>query len=482
MFHFRVLRAERPCGTNNLWLNNQPLFSNWSGINAQGGQLLEAIGETREAGKDFYVSWNITCLFDALLEDEASSQSEDVAQVLKLKIHGLGPEEDDLGFTVSYKQLGAPAILRLSPEVEHLEAANGHAESWRNPSILLGPTSTSWDDTITDDATIISNGGLPEDQSPKVEGPSSGEDSGCRRLQCTLKWTLEQAGDAMRKMGDSLKSGTSHRWSASASDPISHDELDADDSSSDPIPSTHHNTSRNDPSPSHPTSLPNSPTFSPNPIEAPPANPQRTDQVLRAVKITSLILVLVSLCVILAAHLMHPRRRVDRAASREERRNRRLYKSAARRQKWRNWVGKFRRRDRSPTAATWEEKQAALAQRGGTENAEVMHTGIAELRSAHAIVSDLVRAEEGRGVHIPELDGRERRRGRRRGSSLPGYESEESGPPAYDDDKVFVVDRVAFLDGFHYSRAGVEDTPDSSVIETSPRMSMELARSESGKE
>ncbi|KAI4121303.1 MAG: hypothetical protein LQ347_006898 [Umbilicaria vellea] len=482
VFHFRVRPAARPCGTNDLWLNGQPLLSQWNGINAQGVQLIEAAGAVQETIKDFYVSWNITCLFDALLEDGASSHDEDVAQVLKLKIHGLGPDEDDRGFTVSYKQLGAPVILRLSPEVEHLETVDGHAESWRNPSGVRGPASTPGDDTFTDDATTTFNDALHNIELLPTEGPHRENTSGCRGLQRTLKWTLDKAGDAMRKMGNSFKSGTSHYWSAPGGDSISHDELDADDLSSDPIPATHHNTSRNNPSTSFPTSLPTSSTFSPDPIEVSPTNPERTDQILRAVRITSVIIILVSLSVILAAHLMHPRRRVDRAASREERRNRRLYRCAARRQRWRNWVGKFRRRDRSPTADSGEEKQAALAQREGSESAEVMYTGIAELRDAHTMVSDLVRAEEGRGVQVSELAGRERRRGRRRDSSLPGYESEESGPPAYDDDKVFVVDGVAFVDGFHYSRVGVEDTPDSSVIETSPRISMEWARSEGGKE
>lgn len=450
-------------------------------------QLIEAAGPSQEDSQDFYVSWNITCLFDALVEDRASSLGEDVAQVLKLKIHGLGPEEDDLGFTVSYKQLGAPAILRLSPEVEHLEVANGHAESWRNPSILLGPTSAPLDDTIKDDATTAATGGVREPESPCIEGPPSEDASGCRGLQCTFQWTLNKASNALRKMCP-FRSGTStrvHCQSEPVSDSIFHDELDVGDLSSDHLSSTHHNKSRNDPSASFPTSLPTSATFSSTPTEVSPAKPQRTDQVLRAVKVTSLIIILVSLSVILAAHLMHPRRRVDRAASREERRNKRLYRCAARRQKWRNWVGKFRRRDRPPTGGSWGEKHTAdgLTEREGSETAEVMHTGIGELRDAHTIVSDLVRAEEGRGLHISELDGREIRRGRRRGSNLSGYESEESGPPAYDD-KVFVIDGVAFVDGFHYLPAGIgiEDTPDSSVIETSPRISMELARSDSGKE
>ncbi|KAA6407037.1 MAG: hypothetical protein FRX48_09103 [Lasallia pustulata] len=485
VFHFRVLPVERPCGTNDLWLNDQPLFSHWNGITAQGVQLVEAAGASQVASKDFYVSWNITCLFNALREDGASSQGEDVAQVLKLKIHGLGPEEDDLGFTVSYKQLGAPAILRLSPEVEHLEATDGHAESWRNPSVLLDPTYTSWDDTTKDDAIAKSEGRLPGIELLTTEGSPRGDASGCRGLQCTLQWTLAKAGNAMRKMCSSLKPGTSMRPHCSsapaASDSISHDELDVGDMSSDHVPSTHHNTSRNDPSAPFPTSFPTIPASSPTPTEIPPAKAQRTDQILRAVRITSLIIILVSLLVILAAHLMHPRRRADRAASREERRNKRLYRCAARRQKWRNWVGKFRRGD---PAGRWQEKQTALAQRAGSENATVMYAGITELRDAHTVVSDLVRAEEGRGLaDIAELDGRERRRDRRRrrrGSSLPGYESEESGPPAYEvEDKVFVVDGVAVVDGVWFGRAGgVQDTPDSSVVETSPRISMELARSE----
>ena len=446
-------------------------------------QLIEAAAASQENSKDFFVSWNITCLFDALPDDGANSQNDDVAQILKLKIHGLAPEEDDLGFTVSYKQLGSPEILRLSPEVEHLAGAKGNVESWRNPSALLGFTSV--DDPIKEDATTTSNGPLPGTEPLMIEGPTSGDASRCRGLQCTLRRTFNKAGNVMRKMCHSFKSGTPsqfHSMSSPASHSVVHDEFDADKFSSDHIASTHRNTSRNDPSTSLLTSLPTSPSSSSAPTDVPPAKSHRTDQVLRAVKITSLLIILVSLSAILLARLMHPRRRADRAARREERRNKRLYKCAARRQRWRNWVGSFRRAGPSSTAGSWKEKQAAMAIHEGTGEIGAMHTGIAELRDAHIIVNDLIRAEEeGRGLHISELDGRERRGARRRGDSLPGYESDESGPPAYDD-KIFVIDGVAFVDGFQYMPDGIENTPDSSVVETSPRISMEIGRSESGKD
>ena len=104
-----------------------------------------------------------------------------------------------------------------------------------------------------------------------------------------------------------------------------------------------------------------------------------------------------------------------------------------------------------------------------------MHGDFRALRNAHGVVSDLVRAEEGRIMNVHELNGSERR-----GSSetLPRYESEILQPPTYEETSI--DDGV--VDGFQYTPAESEDTPDSSVIDTSPRTSRDGRDSDFGKE
>lgn len=95
----------------------------------------------------------------------------------------------------------------------------------------------------------------------------------------------------------------------------------------------------------------------------------------------------------------------------------------------------------------------------------VMREDIRKLRRARRARNNISAAEQGQSIYICDSDD-SRRRSR---ETLPGYDSESTQPPSYEADVIGRVTRVA--DGFRYSPGDREDTPDSSVISTSPRTS-----------
>ena len=84
------------------------------------------------------VTWEITCLFDTLPTGGANSNGDDVAQVLAFYISSQSASEP-LGFTVSWKQLKHPEIIRLSPTTVNLAVVKAHPEEWRTKTQDLAP-------------------------------------------------------------------------------------------------------------------------------------------------------------------------------------------------------------------------------------------------------------------------------------------------------------------------------------------------------
>lgn len=209
------------------------------------------------------------------------------------------------------------------------------------------------------------------------------------------------------------------------------------------------------------------------------ANPStlRTVQAVRAFQITSVIIIIVALSTFIFVYLFrNPRRRADRAACAEERRRRRLYKRAARQHRWRSWLGRLRGtfvpRHVGPTAETWEEKQFIATETDSPSLSE-MRRELRALRTAHTIVDGIVRAEEGRtdgSSFISRV-----RRVERRTRTYSGSTADSVGPPPYEES-------VTLVDGFQYTPNGTDSTPDSSVIDTSPRTSLYLSNSDSEKD
>ncbi len=159
-----------------------------------------------------------------------------------------------------------------------------------------------------------------------------------------------------------------------------------------------------------------------------------------------------------------------------------MYRRAAQKQAFENWLRsahlkfkafRFRYGFAPQTAISWDEKRTrVIAQEAVLE--EVMADDIRALRNAHRVVSSITAAEEGRHDFVYQSEGSERRRSV---STLPGYESEGSLPPSYDD-AGDGFEGTPVVDGFRYNQVDAEFTSNSSVISTSPRISRDGTNSE----
>ncbi|KAK5190319.1 hypothetical protein LTR96_006332 [Exophiala xenobiotica] len=176
-----------------------------------------------------------------------------------------------------------------------------------------------------------------------------------------------------------------------------------------------------------------------------------------------------------------PRRQAERAARREERRTKKLYRKAACKHKFSTW---WKRYQTKPTDDYEEKRQMILEQEGILE--DVMQNEIRNLQvqSASDFVRDIIRAEEGRvrsdhRGHVYE-NGYSRAYtpaeleagvGSSRLSDIP---PSYSAPPAYEEE---LAGELTVVDGFRYTPSNTDDTPESSVVDCSPRLSFETGRS-----
>lgn len=194
----------------------------------------------------------------------------------------------------------------------------------------------------------------------------------------------------------------------------------------------------------------------------------------RLLKVIGLVLFLFALLIWCILRWTDPRWRADRAARREERRNKRLYKRAARKHKINTWLWKFRLKFNlvSNEVLSWDEKRARVTgQEEVLEN--VMKNDIRALRNAHRVVSDMTAAEEGRTGFDFDAEGSERRRSV---TTLPGYESESSQPPSYEASRSF--ESTTLAGSSILTPADIDSNPDSSVVSTSPRISRDGTNSD----
>ena len=235
---------------------------------------------------------------------------------------------------------------------------------------------------------------------------------------------------------------------------------------------------------------------------------------VRALQVIGAALGISALFVFLKRRCMSMRKRVERAADIEERRNERAYKRAARRalmrKRWDNFVGTiscFRSKE-EPRIEDYEEKRALILQDAfleqdldQAEKGEVMEAEIRELRYAHEIVSSLVRMGEHRydlvtPVNDPPpplvpLPYTPVSRSRASTFTLPSYTSESlpdySSRPGNASSSSSVLGEytppTTDAEGRHSPVSVVSDssartryTPTSSILETSPRPSQETLR------
>ena len=276
---------------------------------------------------------------------------------------------------------------------------------------------------------------------------------------------------------------------------------------------------------------PSPPTPPPNAIPTSGSNFKaalNASQHHRALKWTAIVFILVCIGAVIFSELIgDPRRRVDRAASREERRNRRLYRHAARKEYWRQvwarvgqkimgrldrrfgrsiWMERWRRRGSNAIESglyhvsgirggeypldrsSFDEKGFRIDPSGAEVPAQAGPSDLAneiyDLRYTYAVVDRMVRAEEGHAgdrtaTHAPfrtkatwNRVPRVVHHARRWSSASNKTGSDITAPPPYSEgEDPSLIDVDIRSEGTGKS-VNTDDTPDSSVVGTSPRASL----------
>ena len=478
---FEVLALVKPCGVSNVRLSGQALAQEWDGVEASGSGVITTQSVSGLGIRKLTASWKSSCIFDTVPHDGSNSYGQDVAQVLTFTVDQVDGKDIGAGsgFTVSFKQI-IPEVLRISlvpvPSAGEAESA----EEWRNPPPALRWSSltperkgSSTLATIEDEVTQLRQlkaeakevNRLIKDKKKTIKAlikqdyeSFKAEIRQCDNIRCVIKAMLHKARGAMRVACQRFKHGKHghghhHHHQQHASLPQTSTDAPSSSSPNDQGSSA-----------SHPHLRPH---FLPHELEDEHYH-SPLHRILKALKLCAILLGIVSFFGFILRRCRNPRRRAEYAARREERRTRRLYRRAAYRQRWRDWF--CRRQPRSgPSPGPYDEKRALIIQQESILET-AMQAEIRELRNAHEVVNDMVRAEEGRFIH--ELDG-----GitgvRPRTLSLPDYDSRsESGstePPTYEEQ----MEGASVVDGFQYTPEGTRSTPASSVVDTSPRISLD---------
>ncbi|KAL8712005.1 MAG: hypothetical protein Q9220_003701 [cf. Caloplaca sp. 1 TL-2023] len=439
----QVGSTQEPCGQSDIRLGGQTVSSRWIEDHEIGSGFLDAFGLP-----NILTVWNISCLDDPSISVNGRPDSGDLIQVAQFGIynHNEGRSES-AGFAFSFRSLGRPQLLRVVPTWTAYPDIEAHLDDWRTPSLAVQPQLPG-----SEEINSAPDGDLSQ---PKQKGLKVHFD----HLQNFLGTTFDKA---RQKIGTWCHS---HRPIQSALVPSSGETPSAvqDEVATTTIAGS---------SGTNPHALP---TRSAGPDPAITLSISESSH-YTGLKIFGLVLIISSVCLWIFLQLRDPRRRADIAARCEERRNKRLYRRAARQQKFKRWFCSWRHRNhRCTPVSTWDEKRARVIEQEDVLES-VMKEDILKLRSQHRRESNVNAAEQGRSVYVYDSDD-SRRRSR---ETLPGYESEGTQPPSYDQDVDGSVTRVA--DGFRYINTNREYTPDSSVISTSPRTSRDERDSDYGKD
>jgi hypothetical protein len=205
-----------------------------------------------------------------------------------------------------------------------------------------------------------------------------------------------------------------------------------------------------------------------------------------AIIVLVLLVILSALVIRAIIKFRDPRRRAERAARWEERRTKRLYRKAACKHKWRTfWKNLCTRK---PGTEEYEEKRATLLEQDGLleDDDGGLQKEVRTMQNATDFVRDLVQAEEGRARNVRSgnhyADGFEPAVlggdvGSSRSSDIaPSYKTDVTPPPGYEeefDGEVMVVDGFRYT----YTPSNTDDTSESSIVDCSPRLSLETGRS-----
>lgn len=381
--------------------------------------------------EDLELNWELNCLtgkdWSGVLP--AADSASDSALVLTVTVSNLGDivPRSLTGFTTSFRQYPNFEILRLDVTPAS-PAPVSPADDWRSPPPSLRLGSPARESSITNilDAHLQELDALKaqkkelkqlieaKEQQLKAELEAHGENfqydfSECDSLDCAIQAVSQRVESALKDVYFRI---TSQRWGQTAlsgqSDTPLAASVEMHTSTSDP-PSSVTSPIRI-PSPAHFPWPEESETSSYGsyeklPDERPSPRPYTQERRRRSPILAVLHFILVAFGLIALAGFIRRRcaslrTRTERAANREERRTRRAYRRAARRAAWKNWwnSGWGRRKDQE-RRLDYEEKRSLIQQQ--ESRLEVaMEDEISNLRHAHGVVDELVRAEEGRGTLV----------------------------------------------------------------------------------
>ncbi|KAL8811398.1 MAG: hypothetical protein Q9200_001832 [Gallowayella weberi] len=433
---FQVGFTREACGRSNISLGGQNLPPDWNGFHSAGSGFLDAFPSL----PNILTTWNISCLQHTSPPAIDHREGGDPIQVAQFAFYNRNTgRTETAGFTVSYRSSRTPPeILRIFPVKTEYSDIEANPDIWRTSSIALKPHSVEPVETV----------GRHDVQQVQHVGGA---------LQKSLNLHL---GHLQEFLGTTYQKARHKFISLCPSKKQSQNSLETSPTN---VPSAVQNSISTTPTVqgTNPHSLPTR-SASPEPISTLPT-PLPSNYA--ALKVFGCVLILSSLVIWVFLRLRDPRLQADRAARREERRNKRLYRQAARQHKWKRLFCSWRHRDhRCTPVSTWDEKRARVSEQEEVLE-EIMKEDIRKLRDQHRFEGNISVAEQGRSIYVHDSDDI-RRRSR---ETLPGYESEGTQPPSYETDADGEIRRVA--DGFRYIPADHEDTPDSSVISTSPRIS-----------
>jgi len=459
-FTFQVDGTKKACGESNVLLNGLKLDSEWDGTAAHGRGYLDIYG-----GKE--AQWHISCLFDTIPAHGTNSQGEDVVHVLSL-VFGPSADESQPGFTISYKQKASPAVLRFGSKYYQPGVINrpGFAKKWRTPSVDFDPE-------------ILEN--VQKNDHPAAFGfIGQGQKSLGTNLKALKDSLASEVNKAVKKFCPKHRGGSEAKFIAVSPDRLLEPAPIPTDETNDQMTATTQAHDSTNTAPNHSAAETRSLTYletsKPSATSLTISSlPFRSDQKINILKVFGVVVILSSVFARVCLRCRDPRRRAECLARREERRNKNLYRRAAWQHKVRKWFWNFcLKYGLAPSEVlSWDEKRIRVKQQENILDG-VMTEDIRALRIALGDVSNITAAEEGRNRFAYESERPERSRSV---STLPGYESEGSQPPNYDDVGCS-FEGTTVVDGFQYTPAETEFRSDSSVISTSPRISREGTNSE----
>ncbi|USP75404.1 hypothetical protein yc1106_02678 [Curvularia clavata] len=513
---------DHACGSSNITLNGLHLPQEWNGDSASGsGSYLAQ--DAWLLRRDLDLEWKTACLH--------GTHETDTAQLLTLSIKAIDGKQLDTpsGFTISFKpHTSPPSLLRLE-SVPNPSASNKDvAESWREPPQALrlvvaeNADSPAQAESLEDDVRqlkaleaelqvlqdLIAKQKKHIHSRLRKEAQSvSQELSDCDTISCIVKTIVDKAHGAWRiayiRFQPNQKPTAMGRPEHAFAQVNDHVAQVAQ------LAQPPENGSRVAAAAAPQTYTAAAIHIDVFQVELPP-RPTKESAFIVALEITFGILCCGCLFTAIRHKCSSLRTRTERAAAREERINARAYRRAARQHAWstwwRNrWRGNWARRRDSERIADYEEKRALISEQESVLE-DAMQEEIRQLRAAHDVVNDLVRdAEEGRNINhapcvcqrhqsnvpcsplstastypptsLPEIPSRPLSRT----ESLPSYRSgTPTEPPGYDSDQDM---SEVVANGFHqYAAASTTSevsshwTPDSSVVDVSPRPSAETLR------